>query len=117
MELLFTNSGGGDFVGRDKIVKGEADLEQYFAEIHEAIQKRPADESVDKDDLAYLATRIEKEIRIGQIEAPNMPKIERLLKTLANWAPDIFDITVNVLVNPMAGIPEQISSTAWRLKG
>ncbi len=64
---------GGDVVGRDKITttthsvgaEGLAQLSRQLAHIKQQIDERPADPTVDKDELKGTVERIEREVRKG----------------------------------------------------
>jgi hypothetical protein len=90
------------------------DLAAVFAPIYRAIQARPADPDVDRDEIKEVAQKIEKEATKG-LEA-NPGKVERWLSFLAKMAPDILDVTVACLTNPAAGIATAIRKVAQKAK-
>lgn len=112
-------SGGGDFVGRDKILNYHdgtdvADLAQLFEAIYHQIEARPQDPNVDKEEIAGEVKKIEDEAAKGEQANPN--KIERWLGNLAQMAPDIWDVTVATLSNPVAGIALVVKKIAEKAK-
>lgn len=137
------NTGGGDFVGRDQTVHGSQirtgdisgnqglaigdgaqathtggisaeELAKLFAPIYERIQARPEDPAVEKAEISQTVQQVQAETVKG--EQANPSKVERLLKTLALMAPDILDVTVATLVNPVAGIALVIRKVAEKAK-
>lgn len=109
------NTGGGDFVGRDKTtgITG-ADLAQMFKDIYSRIEARPADPNVDKAEVKETVQKIEQEVEKG--EQANPSKVERWLKTLKGMAPDIGDVTIACLTNPAAGVAMVIKKIAEKAK-
>jgi hypothetical protein len=106
---------GGDFVGRDKTVTynygtSSADLVQLFEAIYQQIEERPKDPDVDKAEIVAEVKRIEEEAAKG--EEANPKKVARWLGTLAQMAPDIFEVVVACLTNPAAGVATVISKIA-----
>jgi len=69
---------------------------------------------VDKRELAETAQKIEREAQQG--EAANTVKIERWLRFLAGMAGDIFDVVVDCLRSPAAGVARVVKNVAARVK-
>ena len=110
---------GGDFVGRDKTVTynygaSTADLAQLFEAIYQQVESRPEDPDVGKEEIVDEVKKIEEEAAKGEEANPN--KVERWLGTLAQMAPDIFDVVVASLTNPAAGVAKAISLIAKKAK-
>lgn len=113
---------GGDVVGRDKITttthsvgaEGLAQLSRQLAHIKQQIDERPADPTVDKDELKGTVERIEREVRKG--EAANPARVERWLRFLAEMADDVFQVTVAALSHPAAGVAKAVQLIAQRAR-
>ena len=114
----------GDFVGRDQVVHGDqanvhqglngAELAAIFRAVNAQIDRRPEDPNVDKDELRDTAQKLKDEVAKG--EAANATKVERWLRTLLDLAPDVAEVALAALANPVAGAVTAISRLAQRLK-
>ncbi|MBZ0292386.1 MAG: hypothetical protein K8L99_07435 [Anaerolineae bacterium] len=89
------------------------ELADSFRPIYEKIENREDDANVAKDEIAETVKKIEDETGSGE---PNIKKIERWLGFLANMAPDIFDVTVATLTNPIVGVGEIIRKVAVKAR-
>ena len=122
------NTGGGDFVRRDKnttveqggvhiggnmsnsnIVTGDHNVvgstinaqKQYIQQLIEAIESRPETEPVDKEDLKVAVEEIAEEDKKG--EDADESFIARRLRNIQRIAPDILDVVMATIANPAAG--------------
>jgi hypothetical protein len=89
---------------------GGAEIAALFENVYKAIQARPADADLDKDELTGTVKKIQAEAAKGEQANPN--KVERWLTNLADLAPDIRNVTVAALINPVAGIATAIRAIA-----
>lgn len=128
---------GGDKVAGDKITAGDitgssgiaigpgaratvttglsgSETARLFQTIYAQIQARPADPSVEKDEIQGKVQQIEQEAKAGT--QANEGKLGRWLRELAGMAPDIFDVTVACLTNPVAGVAEVVKKVAAKAK-
>jgi hypothetical protein len=134
----------GDFVGRDQIVHGDQtkvgnisnsqgvaigrgasasvthglsgdEIGKLYASIYQQIKARPEDPNVDKEELNDTVEKVQKET--GKGEQANPDKVARWLKSLADAAPDILDVTVATLTNPVMGVATAIRKVAERFSG
>jgi len=122
------NTGGGDFVGRDKIIKadrggvaiggnvtnsnivtGDKNVvgstvnlqEQYIQQIYEAIEAHPDTTPLDKEDMKAAVEEIQQE---GQKDSEaDETFIARRLRNIQRMAPDILDVVLTTIANPLAG--------------
>jgi hypothetical protein len=69
---------------------------------------------VEKDEISDRVKRIEKEVATGDKAEP--AKVERWLRNLAAMAPDILDVTVAAITNPIAGISMTVQKIARKVK-
>jgi hypothetical protein len=127
----------GDKVGGDKITVGDIsgstgvaigrgaqatvtqglggdEIASLFAEIYQQIEARPEDPDVDKEELTETVQKVQEEAAKGEEANPN--KVERWLKFLSDMAPDILNVTVACLTNPVAGVATAIRKIAEKAK-
>ena len=97
----------GDMVGRDKVVTQSAKTDFVQAII---VWKEEMDRAVDQTSLppeekADLKKQVEViESALAEGAEKNPTRLEKLLNTLAVMSPDIFDVALATLANPLAGI-------------
>lgn len=101
---------GGDIVGRDKITytsnKNVTDnffeaMRLWEVNINREVEKKdlPAAEKQDiKNQIELIKSAIVDE------GGKNPSRIEKLINTLAIMSPDIFDVAIATLANPLAGV-------------
>jgi hypothetical protein len=128
---------GGDKVEGDKITVGDVsgtgiaigrgaqaavtqglggqDIATLFAAVYQQIETRPEDPDVDKAELTETVQKVEAEAAKGEEASPK--RIERWLKYLGSMAPDVLDVTVACLTNPVAGVATVIRKIAEKAKG
>lgn len=103
--------------GRDAQVTPLATSEQIralFEPILQQIRARPDDPNVDKDEIVQHVEKIRDEAAKG--EQANPSKIERWLRFLLGMAPDIWDVVVKTLANPLHGLAEVARKVAARAR-
>ena len=109
---------GGDFVGRDKITTsyglGGQDITALFAQTYALIGHAQINPAYDKDEVRETTKRIEKDVAQG--ETVDVAKLERRLKNLLDMAPDVADVVIAGLANPVAGVATAVSKLAQRMK-
>jgi hypothetical protein len=131
---------GGDYVGGDKIsgdinvrdVQGRGiaighgaqaqisqggDAEAFaraFAQVYQAINTRPDDPDVGRDEIKDTVQAIQEEAQKG--DQANERKLTRWLRTLAGMAEDIFDVTVAALTGPQAAFATVARKVAAKAK-
>ena len=135
------NTGGGDFVGRDKnvtasqggvaiggnvtgstIVTGNNNVvgstvnlqQQYIQQIYEAIDARPDMPSGDKADLKGEIREIQEEDAKG--EAADETFIAHRLRNIQRIAPDILEVVLETIKNPVAGFSLVAKKVAGKMK-
>jgi hypothetical protein len=86
----------------------------FFDQIYERIESRPADTDVDKQEISETVQNIQTEV--VKSDRANVNKVERWLKTLALMAPDIFEVTVATLTNPITGLGTAIRKIAEKAR-
>ena len=93
---------------------GGEEIARLFESVYQRIEKRPPDPNVDKTELTETVQKIQEETAKG--EQANPSKVERWLKNVALMAPDIWDVTVATLANPVAGIAAVIRKVVEKAK-
>lgn len=104
------DTGGGDIAGGN-IKKGDvqqshgvqaSDIKEMFAAIYELIDRKTTLPPEDREDLKVNVEEIEVEAAKGS-EA-DQTFIERRLRNIARMAPDILDVTLKTISNPILGL-------------
>ena len=90
------------------------ELTKLFATVYRQIEARPADPTVDNDEIKETVGKVEEEAKKGEQASPG--RLERLLKTLGTMAPDILDVTLACLTSPVAGITAALKKVAEKAK-
>lgn len=117
---------GGVFVGGDvrgsHIVTGnhnqvgnqELKRDDLFAEILEKIEQRPATPIEDKADLKTNVAEIKAETEKG--EQADESFLARRVRNIERIAPDIADVVLTTLCNPVAGFAAVVRKVAERAR-
>lgn len=103
--------------GRDAQVTQGATPEQIralFEPILRQVQARPADPNVDKEEIVAQVEQIREEAAQGAQANPK--KLERWLRFLAAMAPDIGEVVIKTLTNPLYGLAEVVRKVAERAR-
>lgn len=135
------NTGGGDFVGRDKTVTAERGgvviggnvtgstivtgnnnvvgstvnlQEQYIQHVYEAIVARENTSAYEKDDLKNKFKEIQAEDEKGTEADQGL--IAYQLENIQKMAPDILDVALTTMVNPLAGFGMVAKKVAEKMK-
>lgn len=112
-------SGTGIAIGKNVRVSVQQGLNAtgmalLFQAVSAQIDRRPEDPVVDKDELRDTVQKVKDETAKG--DEANLARIERLLKTLIDWAPDVADVALAALANPAPGVASAVTKVAQRLK-
>jgi hypothetical protein len=102
----------GDFVGGDKItnVHHNANL---FAEILDKVDKK---ENLSKAQKIKLKSELIELERVAQSSQPDDSFIKKRLQTIKKMAPDIFEVTLNTILNPVSGLGTVVKKIAEKMK-
>lgn len=101
--------------GRD-ISQGSNTLAKLFSDIGGKIKALPADQQEElKPAVEQVRTQIDKVQRGDESEAAQSA-LERRLKNLRNMAPDIGEVVIATLANPVAGIAMVIQKIAKKVQ-
>ena len=86
------------------------ELSTLFARLYEAINNRPDDPNVDKEEIWETIQKIESESeKQGQA---NVSKLERWVTYLSSIAPDIVDVILASLGGPVSGFTAVLKKIA-----
>jgi cell division septum initiation protein DivIVA len=95
-----------------------AEIKQLFDQIYTNIEARPQTSLADKEDLKAEV----KEIQITITEATQKNKqvdqgfLARRFRNIARMAPDVLDVIVATLANPLAGLGAIVKKIAQKAK-
>jgi hypothetical protein len=85
-----------------------------FDQIYDRIDARREDADVDKQEISETVQKIQTEV--VKSDQTNVKRVEQWLKTLALMAPDIFEVTVATLTNPLTGLGTVIRKIAEKAR-
>lgn len=100
-----------------KVQHGEGsgkEIHSWLAQMETAIETQPKISPQDKEDLKEQASKIAVEMEKG--EKANKDRLERLVNVLSVMAPDIFEVAIATLGNPLAGIGLVIKKVGEKAK-
>ncbi|MGB8645439.1 MAG: hypothetical protein WCF84_09390 [Anaerolineae bacterium] len=111
-----TNS---EIVGHDKVtIGGDPTLAQYMAkwrqEMQQQIDSMSGMSPAEKQDAKEQIVKIEDEAKKGA--QADKSRLEKLINALAAIAPDIFEVAVTTLSNPLAGVGLALKKIGDRAK-
>jgi hypothetical protein len=106
-DLAGRDIAGRDIAGRDILSQDSSQgLKEFLIEWQSQMEAKiesKADLSTDeKKDLKEQVTKIQEEATKGKQTDPN--RLEKLINMLGVMAPDIFEVAVATLTNPLAGV-------------
>jgi hypothetical protein len=111
------HTGGGDFVGRDQVKTSRlsaADVVKLFEPIYARIEARPNTSREDKADLKADVQELQAEMTKG--EKADESLLSRRLRNIQRMAPDIWEVVIATLTNPLAGFSAMITRVAQQMK-
>jgi hypothetical protein len=88
----------------------EEQLSLVFEKMYQAIQSRPDDPNIDKEELSETVQRIEQEVKKG--DQANDSKLKRWMESLNKMAPDIVDVILASLGGPVSGMTAVLKKVA-----
>jgi hypothetical protein len=109
-------AGGVDFLGRDTIdiAANLEDVIRLFNNINDLVDEKEDATPEEKDDLHLIIKEIEVEAIKG--EETDESILARRLRMLGKVSPDIFEIVLDTLGNPEAGISEVTRNVAMKMR-
>jgi len=91
-----------------------SDVARLFATVYRRIDERPDDPAVDRDEIAVTVREVEQEAAKGADADPD--KVEGWLRRLAGLAPDVLEVTLATIANPVAGVTLAVRKAAERVR-
>jgi uncharacterized protein associated with vWA-MoxR-VMAP ternary system len=88
----------------------EEKLSLVFEKMYQAIQSRPDDPNIDKEEIGETIQRIEQEVKKG--DQANDSKLKRWMESLNKMAPDIVDVILASLGGPVSGMTAVLKKVA-----
>jgi hypothetical protein len=85
-------------------------LSLVFEKMYQAIQSRPDDPNIDKEEISGTVQRIEQEVKKG--DQANESKLNRWMESLNKMAPDIVDVILASLGGPVSGLTAVLKKVA-----
>lgn len=113
------NTGGGAIAGRDIVnnyVTNENKSEvshNVFAPIYESIQQISTLDNIQKEKLEENCKSLENEIEKDNVDTD---KLEKILKNIIKLAPDIFDVIISTISNPIIGLSTVIQKITKKVQ-
>jgi cell division septum initiation protein DivIVA len=95
-----------------------AEIKQLFDQIYSRIETRPNTSTADREDLKAAVEEIQQSITTATQKNESVDEVflARRFRNIARMAPDILDVVVAVLVNPLAGLGVAIKKIAEKVK-
>ncbi|RPI52735.1 MAG: hypothetical protein EHM56_08060 [Chloroflexi bacterium] len=93
---------------------GGAELAATFQAVLDRIDRRPPDPNVEKEEIRDTVGKVKDEVAKG--DAVNVAKVERWLRQLIDLAPDVADVALKGLANPVMGVAAAVAAVARRLR-
>lgn len=117
------DTGGGDIAGGN-IKKGDvyqshgldsAEIKELFLPVYQLIERQDALPSEDKEDLKASVEEIQGEVAKGSDADGTF--IERRLRNIGRMAPDILDVILKTISNPVLGLATLAQKIAGKAGG
>ncbi|KXK15634.1 MAG: hypothetical protein UZ14_CFX002000364 [Chloroflexi bacterium OLB14] len=111
---------GGNVIGSN-IVQGDnnvvinqtLNLQPAFAKIYQAVDESPKLTSAQKEDVKAELAEVKNVLETKQ---PDENLLARKFRMLKSMAPDIVDVAMETLKNPLGGVAEIIKKVANKMK-
>lgn len=88
----------------------DQELSALFNQLYKAIQSRPPDPNIEKEEISETVQRIEQEVKKG--DQANDSKLKRWMDSLNTMAPDIVDVILASLGGPVSGLTAVLKKVA-----
>ncbi len=112
------STGGGAFVGRDQIMSLGAGVEgtaKLFQTLYATVDNRPNTRPEDKDDLRAEVRELEQYAR-DRGDYADESVVARHMRIIGRMAPDILDVILATVGNPVSGFLTVAKKTAEKAK-
>lgn len=111
------NTGGGKFVGRDDHSKtglSAEEIQLLFRDIYSAVEQKPNISSDEKADIKTELDEVKQELAKG--DKVDETFLQRRLRNIGRIAPDILEVTLATMANPVAGFGLVAKKIADKMK-
>lgn len=113
------NVAGGDITTHQTTSDlGAVEIKALFQGIYASIEARPQTPAADKQDLKAELQEVEAAITQAAVaqQKPDEAFLVRRFRNIASIAPDILDVAVAALTNPLAGLGVAVQKIAKKAK-
>ena len=113
------NVAGGDITTHQTTTGLRAeDIKKLFDQLYTAIETRPATPSGDKEDLKAEVKEIQSTVTEAAQKNEKVDEgfLSRRFRHIARMAPDVLDLVVAMLANPLAGLGVAVKKIADKAK-
>lgn len=95
-----------------------AEIEQLFSQLYTAVDERPATPETNKEDIKSEVKEIQSTVTQAaqKNEQIDEKSLSRRFRNIARMAPDILDVVVATLGNPLAGLGVAVKNIADKAK-
>jgi hypothetical protein len=113
------NIAGGDITTNETTTgPSAAEIKRLFGELYTAIESRSNTSPAVKEDLSAEVKEIQSAVEQAAQKEEKMDEsfLSRRFRNIARMAPDILNVIVTTLANPLAGLGVAVSQIAERAK-
>lgn len=113
------NIAGGNITTRHTITGlSAAEINQLFDGLYAKIETRPNTLAADKEDLKAEVTEIQSTVTEAAQKNEKVDEgfLSRRFRNIARMAPDVLDLVVAMLANPLAGLGVAVKKIAEKAK-
>lgn len=103
-------SKGIDFVDIQQQANGQGKFERFYRSVFIAVERRPIDPNVEKEELFFLVETIYEQVMKLNGYDSGFDQLGRSLKQLFSLAPDVFQVCVTILSNPSSELSPALVS-------
>ena len=119
--IRIQNVGAGSAVAAGRGAKASvisneslSSIVEWMTQINKKIDSLPKISQAEKQDIKQQVEKIGDEVQKGS--KAEVGRLEKLINTLSVMAPDIFDVVIATLANPLAGIGVAIKKIGDKAK-
>jgi len=106
--------GGNIVIGNNNIVGAQTvNIDSVFENIYRRVDEQSALTPAKKEDIKAELAEVKTALEQPQ---PDEGFLARRMRSLQNMAPDIVDVTIELLKNPLTGVAEIIKKVAQKIK-
>jgi hypothetical protein len=112
------NVAGGDITTHHTTGLSAGEIKQLFDELYTRIETRPETPAADKEDLKAEVKEIQATVTEAAQKNEKVDEgfLSRRFRNIARMAPDVLDVVVATLGNPLAGLGVAVKKIAEKAK-